>query len=121
MAEDDEWTVGAVPAPRSAGTGPTASEWTIGTPPGANCWGCEAFTSKYVASVSTDNNGKVTVATGGGLPPGNVTLMPLANGAPAVSANMSAGAIGINGWRCGDSGDGTNISAKYLPGSCRGG
>ena len=36
MAEDDEWTVGAVPAPRSAGTGPTASEWTIGTPPGAN-------------------------------------------------------------------------------------
>jgi len=92
-----------------------------GTPPGANCWGCEAFTSKYVASVSTDNNGKVTVATGGGLPPGNVTLMPLVNGAPAVSANMSAGAIGINGWRCGDSGDGTNISAKYLPGSCRGG
>jgi hypothetical protein len=33
---------------------------------------------------------------------------------------MSAGPIAINGWRCGHSGDGTTISTKYLPGSCRG-
>ena len=92
-----------------------------GTPPGAGSWGCEAFTSKYVASVSTDANGKVSVATSGGLPPGNVTLAPLVNGAPAVAANMSAGPIGINGWRCGLSADGTNLSIKYLPASCRGG
>jgi type IV pilus assembly protein PilA len=92
-----------------------------GTPPGVNSWGCESFTSKYVASVSTDSNGMVRVATRGGLPPGNVTLAPLVNGVPAVSANMSSGPIGINGWRCGDSGDGTNLSLKYLPASCRGG
>jgi type IV pilus assembly protein PilA len=91
-----------------------------GTPPGVNSWGCESFTSKYVASVSTNANGKVSVATGGGLPPGNVTLTPMVNGAPATAANMSAGPIGINGWRCGDSGDGTNLSLKYLPASCRG-
>jgi hypothetical protein len=70
--------------------------------------------------VSTNANGKVSVATGGGLPPGNVTLTPMVNGAPATAANMSAGPIGINGWRCGDSGDGTNLSLKYLPASCRG-
>lgn len=91
-----------------------------GTPPGAGSWGCEGVTSKYVGNVSTDANGKVTVATTGGLPAGNVTLAPMVSGAPAVAANMSSGAIAINGWRCGHSGDGTTISTKYLPGSCRG-
>jgi type IV pilus assembly protein PilA len=91
-----------------------------GTPPGAGSWGCEGVSSKYVSSISTDNNGKVTVATGGGLPPGNVTLAPLVNSAPAVAANLSSGPLAINGWRCGHPGDGTTISTKYLPGSCRG-
>ena len=91
-----------------------------GTPPAAGSWGCEGVASKYVASVSTDANGKVVVATGGGLPPGNVTLVPMLNGAPAVAANLSSGPLAINGWRCGHSGDGTTVSTKYLPGSCRG-
>src|SRR3954463_2315510 len=45
-----------------------------GSAPGANNWGCESAgpKSKYVASVVTDTNGKVTVATGGGLPAGVV-------------------------------------------------
>jgi type IV pilus assembly protein PilA len=93
---------------------------TGGTPPGANSWGCEGGTSKYVASIVTDANGKVTVATTGGLPAGNVTLVPLVGSTPAVAANLSAGPIAINGWRCGLPADGTTILPKYLPGSCRG-
>ena len=73
-----------------------------------------------MASISTDINGKVIIAAGGGLPPGNVTLVPKLNAAPAVAANMSSGPIAINGWRCGHPGDGTTVSMKYLPGSCRG-
>ena len=93
---------------------------TGGSPPGAGSWGCEGATSKYVAALNTDANGIVTVATGGGLPNGNVTLVPLQNGVPAVTANLTAGPIGINGWRCGLPADGTTILSKYLPGSCRG-
>jgi type IV pilus assembly protein PilA len=91
-----------------------------GTPPGASNWGCEGATSKYVGSLITDDNGKVTVATTGGLPAGNVTLVPLTGGVAASTATLSSGPIAINGWRCGLSADGTTISAKYLPGSCRG-
>src|SRR3954447_14335202 len=35
---------------------------TGGTPPGANNWGCEGVTSKYVSALTTDDNG-VIVAT----------------------------------------------------------
>ena len=91
-----------------------------GTPPAANAWGCEGATSKYVGSVATDANGKVTVATTGGLPAGNVTLVPLVNNVPATAAAALVGPVAINGWRCGLPGDGTTIAAKYLPGSCRG-
>jgi type IV pilus assembly protein PilA len=91
-----------------------------GTPPGNNNWGCEGATSKYVGALVTDDNGKVLATTTGGLPVGNITLVPLAGGVPAVAANLTGGPIAINGWRCGLSADGTTISAKYLPGSCRG-
>ena len=91
-----------------------------GTPPAPNMWGCEGATSKYVGGVTTDANGVILVATTGGLPAGNVSLVPLVNGAPAVSANLANGPIGINGWLCGLPADGTSIPAKYLPGSCRG-
>jgi type IV pilus assembly protein PilA len=91
-----------------------------GTPPGGGNWGCEGATSKYVGSLVTDDNGKVTATTSGGLPAGTVTLVPLAGGVPAVAANLTTGPVAINGWRCGLSADGTNILAKYLPGSCRG-
>ena len=91
-----------------------------GTPPGAGNWGCEGANSKYVGNVQTDPNGIVIVSTTGGLPAGNVTLVPLVGGAAAVAANLSNGPIGINGWRCGLPADGTTILSKYLPGSCRG-
>lgn len=91
--------------------------------PAANGWGCEASTSssKYVASVVTDANGKITVtsqaiATGAN---GAVTLVPMINTAVAVFASDAGKAI--TAWRCGNGAtDGTTVQAKYLPGSCRG-
>ena len=87
----------------------------------ANGWGCESSgTSKYVASVATDPNGKITVtsqniATGAN---GDVTLVPLVGTATAVFATHAGQAI--TSWRCGSSGDGTTVQQKFLPGSCRG-
>jgi type IV pilus assembly protein PilA len=86
-----------------------------------NSWGCETTTSpsKYVASVQTDENGKVTVAAQGiapGIDGSVVTITPSdAGGAPMTYA---PGGASINRWICG--GAGTTIEAKYLPGSCRG-
>jgi len=93
-----------------------------GSAPGANNWGCEAATSKYVGSVQTTVDGKVVVATSGGLPAGNLTLVPLkAANTPALAADLATGPIALYGWRCGDSTtDGTTVASKYLPGSCRG-
>jgi type IV pilus assembly protein PilA len=89
----------------------------------ANNWGCESTTaaSKYVASVTTDIDGAITVTAaasgiGAGVDGNAVTLFP----ANASSAKMtySATAQTINRWICG--GSGTTIEAKFLPGSCRG-
>jgi type IV pilus assembly protein PilA len=100
-------------------TGITEIYQTGGTPPGAGSWGCEGAASKYVSNVATDGDGKVTVTVTGGLPPGNVTLIPMVGTVPASSAMMSA-PVAINAWRCGLPADGTTVAAKYLPGSCRG-
>ena len=109
-------------AASSCRTGITEIFQTGGTPPGAGSWGCEGQSSKYVGGVTTDANGVVTVATTGGLPAGNVTLVPIdrATGAPAVAANLANGPITLSAWRCGLPADGTTVASKYLPGSCRG-
>jgi|SRR6266850_6997471 len=91
-----------------------------GTAPGANAWGCEGASSKTVASLSTDVNGTVTAIIANGIH-GNVdgrtvTLIPTVSGAPAVAPGDMGKSV--NGWICG--GTGTNVSLKYLPGSCRG-
>jgi len=104
----------------SCRTGITEIYQSGGTPPGAGSWGCENQTSKYVQTVTTDNNGVVLVTTGGGLPAGNVSLVPLQGNTPLVAANLTGGPLAISAWRCGLPADGTNVSAKYLPGSCRG-
>ena len=93
-----------------------------GTAPASNGWGCESgVTSKYVAALSTNQNGVVTATVQNISPSVNssvVTLSPLsAAGTLATSATMG---IGLYGWRCGSTTDGTNVNAKYLPGSCRG-
>jgi type IV pilus assembly protein PilA len=103
---------------------------TGGTPPPANGWGCEntqGGTSKYVATVQTDPNGLITVTIGQGINSANVdshlvTLAPqiLVAGVPQAASSTTMMGSGINAWRCGSTTDGTNLSAKYLPGSCRG-
>ena len=101
--------------------------------PAANAWGCEAGAaiagsaapSRYVASVYTDANGKITVtlsndaslkaAAGQAL-----TLVPMDNAAAALTA-ASVGATQVFQWRCGLVADGTSANLlTYLPGSCKG-
>jgi type IV pilus assembly protein PilA len=92
--------------------------------PSANSWGCETASqsTKYVSSIATDGNGKITVtATGFGdtnIDSKVVTLVPLKNATTAMTS-ADAGKT-VYGWRCGNTGDGTTIAAKFLPGSCRG-
>ena len=94
-----------------------------GSPPAANGWGCEAATasSKYVSGVSTDDNGVVTAkiqAIAGAVDGKIVSLQPL-NTTGGATWTLNSGS-GLFGWRCGASSDGTDVSPKYLPGSCRG-
>jgi type IV pilus assembly protein PilA len=84
----------------------TASGATL---PTAGNWGCEntASTSKYVASIATDDAGVVTV-TSQNLPSGvtgDITLTP----------NGGSAGVSPTSWTCSGS-----IPAKYRPGSCRG-
>jgi type IV pilus assembly protein PilA len=93
----------------------------------AGDWGCEntisTGASKYVTSITTDNNGVVlvTAATGidtAGVDSRIVTLIPYkTNAAPMLLADVGTGAP-VYKWVCG--GTGTTILKKFLPGSCRG-
>ena len=101
--------------------------------PGINNWGCEVTSattggaSKYVQTITTDVNGKVSVAVQGFAASTSingtvVTLVPLKNPG-GVSAPMAAADVGgttVFGWRCGNNNDGTTLNPKFLPGSCRG-
>ena len=97
-----------------------------GSAPAANGWGCEITTAsqrtKYVNGVTTTIDGKVSATVQGissVVDTSVVTLTPLStSAAPAVfTANSSQT---LFGWRCGLTADGTTVSPKYLPGSCRG-
>ena len=95
-----------------------------GSAPGAGNWGCESAnaSSKYVASVVTDVNGKVTVTIQGISAAVNgkkVTLVPLVGNATTAAVAADIGSA-LFGWRCGAAADGTDADPKYLPGSCRG-
>ncbi len=99
--------------------------------PSANGWGCESgsgtsspsVTSKYVASVHTDANGLVTVTAQNfndtQIDTKVVTLTPLMDATTKAVFLTNVGQA-LYGWRCGSTTDGTNIPAKFLPGSCRG-
>jgi type IV pilus assembly protein PilA len=93
--------------------------------PDPNAWGCEitaddVSATKYVQSIATDADGKVTIAirnfANANLPDGKVvTLIPMKGAAAATAADIGNQ---ITGWICG--GTGTDVPLKYLPGSCRG-
>ena len=101
--------------------------------PGGGNWGCESTsaTSKYVASVTTDGNGTITVKVSSdtSLPTtitgDTLTLVP-EDSSGAVYAVGTAGVIGstqVYKWVCGSTaapGATSSNLVKYLPGSCRG-
>jgi len=94
--------------------------------PGVDNWGCEILTTsqqtKYVSAVHTGDNGEVRATVQGISTVVNtsvVSLIPLSNA--TTTATMTAGSSQtLYGWRCGLPADGTTVSPKYLPGSCRG-
>ena len=95
--------------------------------PLANSWGCESTSpqSKYVASISTDAAGGISVAVQGitGITNGQtVSLVPVNSTRTALPTLGSA----VFEWVCGNrsaistSTAVTNVDTKFLPGSCRG-
>lgn len=86
---------------------------------------CTVTASKYVASGSADANGVITIIANETNVPQltagthTLTLLPIQTGTTAVVGTTDGGKT-IAGWRCGASGDGTTIPAKFLPASCRG-
>ena len=95
---------------------------------------CSFTPTKYVSSGTVDKNGKIVIT-------GNATALPALGSTNKLSLvpiqSSVAGAAGaastatalvgatdggktIEGWRCGATGDGTDIPVKYLPGSCQG-
>ena len=93
---------------------------TGGTAPGANNWGCEGVTSKYLGNLATDDDG-VVIATIAGISAvvngTTVTMIPMVTvGTPAVvTTDMGKG---LKAWTCG--GAGTTVNSQYLPSTCRG-
>ena len=89
----------------------------------ANGWGCEASTStsKYVKSVATDAAGKITVTAQGfgdaGIDNMTIDLTPTDAASTAITTYTQGTVVG--GWKCGP-GAVSPITAKFLPGSCRG-
>ena len=91
-----------------------------------NNWGCETTNSasgtKYVALVYTSADGVIFVNARGFNEPlidkYLVTLAPMINGILAVGS--SDGGKAVTAWRCGNTTDTTNMTLKYLPGSCKG-
>lgn len=90
--------------------------------PAGGAWGCESAssTSQYVASITTSNAGLITVTSQGiknkaGAVGGKLTLKPVDSTGAAIAAGGT-----VAKWICGLAADGTDIDAKYLPGSCRG-
>ena len=91
-----------------------------GTPPGAGNWGCEGVTTRYVASLATDVDGKVSIAVrniNANVDTKVLTMVPMASPTIFADTTTDMGA-GLYGWLCG--GAGTTVDKRYLPSSCRG-
>ncbi len=97
-------------------TGPSSA-------PGTNGWGCERTGSqatKYVAAITTDDNGVVTATVQGISTSVNglvVTMIPMSDPVTPAAFTISS-SESLYGWTCG--GAGTTVALKYLPATCRG-
>jgi type IV pilus assembly protein PilA len=90
-------------------------------PPGMGNWGCEQTdVSQYVSAITTTEFGTIRASLrgfgDGRLDSRELSLAPLDN---TGSLPTGPGFI-VRSWRCGNPADGTEISANYLPNSCRG-
>jgi len=93
-----------------------------GTAPGAGGWGCESSTAttKYVAQISTNDDGMISVLTATNVADlktasnTTITLTPLtsANASMTVATNMGQQ---VSTFKCQPG----TIPPKYLPGSCK--
>jgi type IV pilus assembly protein PilA len=92
---------------------------TGGAGPGAGQWGCEGGSSKYVASISTDADGLITVMAQNVGPVVDGRMVQLAPYIGGVAATKSMLGSPITEWRCGPTAS-NGVSAKYLPASCNG-
>jgi type IV pilus assembly protein PilA len=87
-------------------------------------WGCEVDATqatKYLSAITTDDNGVIQAtvrAISASVDTSVLSLAPLS--ASATVAVYAGTAQSLFGWRCGSADDGTTVSIKYLPGSCRG-
>ncbi|HTO19420.1 MAG TPA: pilin [Pseudomonas sp.] len=94
--------------------------------PGANGWGCESATAttKYVASVSTTENGVVTVTTQGfndaTIDGKTITMTPYSDAASTVAMAVATDlGKAVVSWKCMPGAGAAGVPAKYLPGSCK--
>ena len=91
--------------------------------PGAGGWGCETASgasapSKYVASIATNADGRISVTTQGfgdsNIDGQTVILEPRnASNTKLTTTNMP---VQVNQWACGTT---STTLLKYLPGSCK--
>ena len=90
--------------------------------PSAGNWGCEtAGSTKYVGSLATSVDGRVTASVrniNGDLDGKSITLTPMSDSETPANVGADLGR-GLWGWRCGHPADGTDVEVKYLPSSCR--
>jgi len=96
----------------------------------AGGWGCEVTAvpggaSKYVKTIDTSIDGLVKIEVqgfGNVNPPINgkfVTLLPMSDATTKLT-KAQVGGTTVFQWRCGAVADGTDLTPRYLPGSCRG-
>ena len=95
----------------------------------ANNWGCEVTTStsgasKYVKTIETTDDGLVKIVIQGFAASANingklVTLAPMKD-ATNLLTKADVGGVTVYAWRCGSTADGTDLTPRFLPGSCRG-
>jgi type IV pilus assembly protein PilA len=85
---------------------------------------CASQASKYVASVTVDGNGVISVVGQHEALRGNTSasanslaLTPLLTGDTPLNGNSDGGKT-ISGWRCGPA-TSNGLPAKYLPASCK--
>lgn len=93
--------------------------------PGANSWGCEASssTSKYVASIETDDDGVITVTAtsafnDAAIDGKKIQLVPYHDDTTTMASASHMGNA-VFKWVCGPTST-NGIPTKFLPGSCRG-